>query len=139
MLYDPFPDGVDEHAGDARLAVDGKPGTAWATGDHPGGMSKAGVGLVVDTGGYQSWSAIGILTRTPGFKVEIYSTDQTDTPQGGPTAAGWNREGSKSSVAKEQRIGLKGASSQPQHFLVWITKLPSGRSSASISEITLLP
>jgi type IV secretory pathway VirB10-like protein len=138
-LYDPYPNGVDEHGGDAPLAVDGKQSTAWTTGAHPGGLNKPGVGLVVDTGGYQNWSAMGILTKTPGFDVSIYSTDQADAPQGGPAAAGWKLEGRKSSVAKEQRIALKGASSQPQHFLVWITKLPAGRSTAGLSEIALLP
>jgi hypothetical protein len=138
-LYDPYANGTDEHASAASKAVDGHTGTAWTTGDHPGGLGKPGVGLVVETGGYQRYSAIGIQTATPGFNVEIYSTDAADPPAGGPTASGWRREGSKADVQKQQRVAMKGATSQPSYVLVWITTLPAGKSRAGLSEISLLP
>jgi hypothetical protein len=138
-LYDPYGDGTDEHAAAAGKSVDGHAGTAWTTADHPGGLGKPGVGLVVEAGGYQSYSAIGIQTATPGFKVEIYSTDASDPPAGGPTAAGWRREGSIANVEKQERIAMKGATDQPSYVLVWITTLPAGKSRAGLSEISLLP
>jgi hypothetical protein len=139
-LHDPYSDGTtDEHASTAGKAVDGKVGTAWTTADHPGGLGKPGVGLVIEASGYQSYSALGIQTATAGFSVSIYSTDQSDPPATGPADGGWKLEGSKSSVAKQQRITLKGATAQPQYLLVWITKLPSGKPRAGLSEISLLP
>ena len=140
-LHDPYSDGTtDEHASAAGRAVDGKAGTAWTTADHPGGLGKPGVGLVVEASGYQSYSALGIQTATPGFSVSIYSTDQSSPPAGnraGP--GGWTLEGSKAAVAKQQRITLKGATAQPQYLLVWITKLPGRKPRAGLSEISLLP
>jgi hypothetical protein len=113
--------------------------TAWTTADHPGGLGKPGVGLVLEAGGFQSYSAIGIQTATPGFKVEIYSTSASNPPAGGPSAAGWRREATKSGVKKQQRIALKGATAEPTYVLVWITTLPAGKSRAGLSEISLLP
>ena len=138
-LYDPYANGVDEHGGTAHRAVDGNRTSAWTTGDHPGGLGKPGVGLVVEASGYQSYSALGIQTATEGYAVEIYSTDQPDPPAGGPDQPGWKLEGSRSKVAKQQRIALKGANGQPQYLLVWITKLPARGVRAGISEISLLP
>jgi len=137
-LYDPYANGADEHASAASKAVDGKPKTAWTTADHPGGLGKPGVGLVVETGGYQSYSAIGLQTATPGFKVSIYSTEASDPPAGGPQN-GWKLEATNSSVGKQQRIRMKGATAQPTYLLVWITALPPGKPRAGLSEVTLLP
>jgi hypothetical protein len=137
-LYDPYANGTDEHAGAAPKAVDGKAKTAWTTGDHPGGLGKPGVGLVVETGGYQGYSALGVQTATPGFRVEVYSTQAADPPAGGPSN-GWKLEATKAGVAKQQRIALKGASAQPTYLLIWITALPAGKPRASLGEITLLP
>jgi hypothetical protein len=138
-LYDPFGDGTDEHAAAAPKAVDATAKTAWTTADHPGGLGKPGVGLVLEAGGFQSYSGLGIQTGTPGFRVEVYSTDASDPPAGGPTTAGWRREGGKKSVAKQQRIALKGATEQPTYLLVWITALPAGKPRAGLSELSLLP
>lgn len=139
-LYDPYGSGsTDEHGGDAGKAVDAKSSTAWTTADHPGGLGKPGVGLVVETGGYQDYSALGIQTATPGFSVSIYSTDASSPPAGGPDKPGWKLEATKGSVAKQQRLSLKGATAQPQYLLVWITKLPAGKPRAGLSEISLIP
>jgi hypothetical protein len=141
-LFDPYANGVDEHASQAPRAVDGKAKTHWASGDHPdGNLGKQGVGLVVEASGYQSYSALGIQTSTPGFSVEVYSSDASDPPQAGPDQAGsgWKREGSASNTAKQQRIALKGATGNPHYLLVWITKLPQGKARATLSEVSLLP
>jgi hypothetical protein len=138
-LYDPYGTGEDEHASTAPRAADGSARTAWTTADHPDGLGKQGVGLVVEASGYQEYSALGIQTATSGFAVSIYSTDAADPPQGGPDQPGWKLEGSKASVAKEQRIALKGATANPHYLLVWITKLPAGKTRAGLSEISLLP
>jgi hypothetical protein len=140
-LYDPFADGSDEHAAAAPKAVDGRVRSAWTTGDHPQGLGKPGVGLVLEAGGYQSYSAIGIQTNTPGLRVEIYTTDAAEPPSGDPSASGsgWRREATKANVKKQQRIALKGATGEPSYVLVWITTLPPGKSRAGLSEVSLLP
>ena len=74
---------------------------------------------------------------TPGFSVSVYSSNDNQG-SGDPAANGWKLEGKKSSVGKAQRISLKGANDQPRYLLLWITKLPAGKSRAGISEISLL-
>jgi len=140
-LHDPYANGADEHASAAPKAVDGRASSAWTTADHPGGLGKPGVGLVVEASGYQSYSALGIQTATPGMSVAIYSTDASDPPQAGPDQAGsgWKLEATKTNVAKQQRIALKGATANPHYLLVWITKLPAAKQRAGLSEISLLP
>ena len=139
-LYDPYSDGTsDEHAKQAHRAVDGNEKTAWTTADHPDGLGKAGVGLVVEASGYQAYSALELQTKTPGYSVEVYSTDESDPPAGGPDQPGWQLEGRTAKVKEQQRIRLKGANSDPQYLLVWITKLPARSTRAGISEISLLP
>jgi hypothetical protein len=138
-LYDPYANGADEHASQAPRAVDGSARSAWATADHPDGLGKQGVGLVVEASGYQSYSALGIQTATPGFAVSIYSTDASEPPQGGPDQPGWKLEATRSSVGKQQRIALRGATAEPHYLIVWITKLPPGKQRAGLSEISLLP
>ena len=138
-LYDPYANGDDEHANQAHRAVDGNHKSAWTTADHPDGLGKPGVGLVVEASGYQAYSALGIETATPGYSVEIYSTDAPDPPAGGPDQPGWKREGGAAKTKKQQRIRLKGVNEQPQYLLVWITELPARSTRAGISEISLLP
>jgi hypothetical protein len=140
-LFDPYAGSTDEHANTAGRAVDQKLSTAWTSGDHPGGLGKPGIGLVLETGGFQSWSALGIDTATPGFDASVYSTDQSSPPTAAPDAAGsgWKLEGKQKGVAGHKRIGVRGATSQPTYFLVWITKLPAGKSRVGLSEVTLLP
>jgi hypothetical protein len=139
QVYDTQGSGAGEHAAAAPRAIDGDVHTAWTTADHPGGLGKPGVGLVVETGGFQNYSRLGIQTSTPGFSVSIYATDQSSPPTGGPTAAGWRLVATKRGVAKQQLIAMKGMTQQTRYLLIWITKLPSGRSHAGLSEISLLP
>jgi hypothetical protein len=134
-VYDQSGAGAKEHPSQATRVNDGNMKTAWTTASHPGGLNGSGVGLIVDTGKYQPYTAMGIATSTPGFNVTIYSSDDSKG-SGDPASNGWKLEGRKSGVGKLQKIGLKG--DQPEYLLIWITKLPSGKSSASISEIRLI-
>jgi hypothetical protein len=133
-VYDASGAGAKDHPSKARRTIDGNTKTAWTSGDHSGGSA---VGIVVDTGQAQPYTKVGIATSTPGFNVSVYSSDN-NTGSGDPAANGWKLEGKKSGVAKYQKVGLKGANAQPRYLLIWITKMPSGKSSAGISEISLL-
>jgi hypothetical protein len=136
-LYDPYGSGEDEHASQAPRAVDGRAATAWTSAEHPGGLNKPGVGLVVEASGFQSYSAIGIQTKTPGLDVQIFSTDASEPPQGGPDQPGWKLEATRTNIKEQQRVALRGATAH--YLIVWITKLARGKPRASLSEISLLP
>jgi len=131
--------GTGDNPNDTGLAVDDDVHTTWSTSSYPNGqLGKPGVGLVIDSGGYKNHGAVGLLTKTPGFSVEIYTSSQSSAPTGAPPDPGWTLVGKKSSVGARQRIGL-GDSGTPRWYLVWITALPSGKTKAAISEISLLP
>jgi predicted nucleic acid-binding Zn ribbon protein len=137
FVYDEAGAGANEHPSQANRVNDGSTKTAWTTANHASGLNGSGVGLVVDTGQAQPYTDIGIATSTPGFKVSIYSSNDSKG-SGKPSANGWKLEGKKSGVAKYQKINLKGANDQPRYLLIWITKLPPGKSFAGISEISLI-
>jgi predicted nucleic acid-binding Zn ribbon protein len=125
---DPPYDAFNYGGGSApRRAIDGKTKTGWTT-------SGVNTGLVVDTGQAQPYTKVGIATLTPGFAVTVYSSND-NTGSGDPSANGWKREGSASSVAKYQKIGIKPR--QTRYLLIYITKLPSG-GKASVNEIKLI-
>ena len=136
-VYDASGAGANDHPSQARRVIDGSTKTAWTTGDHPGGLKGSGVGIVVDTGQAQPYTGVGIATSTPGYSVSVYSSND-NKGSGAPAANGWKLEGKKSNIANYQRIGLRGANDQPRYLLIWITKLPPGKSRAGISEISLL-
>jgi hypothetical protein len=139
FVYDPNGSGAGEHSAAAPRAIDGRTRTSWTTASHPGGLGKPGVGLVVEAGGYQSYSGLGIQTATPGFSASVYSTDESSAPTGNPSSSAWRLEATKRSVARQQLVGLKGATAEPRYLLIWITKLPPGKPRAGLAEISLVP
>jgi predicted nucleic acid-binding Zn ribbon protein len=113
-----------------KQAIDGSTKTAWKAG-------SSGIGIVVDTGQAQPYSAVGIATSTPGYAVTIYSSND-NKGSGDPSGNGWKRVGRASSVAKYQEVAIKSPNTPPRYLLVYITKLPSGSSSAAVNEIKLI-
>ena len=83
-----------------------------------------------------------IQTTTPGFAAQVYASDSepTELPYGNPTPLGprgWRGPvGGGASVSSRQRIRL-GVSHPYRYYLLWLTALPPGKQSASISGITL--
>ena len=112
-----------------KQAIDGNTKTAWKAG-------STGIGIVVDTGQAQPYSEVGIATSTPGYAVTVYSSNDNKGSGGDPAANGWTREHSASSVASYQKVGIK--PKQRRYLLIYITKLPSGKSSAAVNEIKLI-
>jgi hypothetical protein len=109
-------------------AIDGDTKTGWTT-------HSVGTGIVVDTGEAQPYGRIGIATSTPGFAATVYSSSDNKGP-GDPASNGWKRVGSASKVAKYQTIRIPPAN--VRYLLIYVTKLPSGQSKASINEVRLL-
>ncbi len=146
--YNPFGTGPENH-NRVQNVVDSDPNTTWSTAHYyERTLKKAGgtgLGVYLDASPRVAARAVEIQTPTPGFDVQIYGADKVDSsyPYGDSTplaARGWHGPlASAASVHDRQRIRLTGpgASSAYRYYLVWLTTLPPGEESASISELTL--
>jgi eukaryotic-like serine/threonine-protein kinase len=144
--YNPFGTGP-ENREDDQSAVDGDPNTSWSTEHYYDGTLKksggTGVGLYVDAAPNVSAKQIEIQTPTPGFSTQIYVANHIDLalPYGDSSslsARGWRGPvGEDPDVRATAHIPLTLGGARYRYYLVWMTKLPPGRESASIAEITL--
>ena len=137
--FDPLGDD-DEHADEARLAVDKDPGTAWTTESYSGGTlaGKKGVGLYVDAAPGVAATQIEIDTPKTGWQVEIYVAPDGDAPNGAPGQGGeWQKVAGGTVKRKRQRFKLRTNGKQYRYYLVWITKLPPGEERVEISDVSL--
>jgi tRNA A-37 threonylcarbamoyl transferase component Bud32 len=144
--YNPFGTGPENHDR-VQNVVDSDPNTEWSTAHYyEGTLKKAGgtgVGVYLDASPRVAARAIEIQTSTPGFNVQIYGANRIDLsyPYGDSTplaARGWQGPlASASAVRNDQRVRFMGNSSAYRYYLVWLTTLPPGQESASISDLTL--
>jgi eukaryotic-like serine/threonine-protein kinase len=144
--YNPFGTGPENH-NRVQNVVDSDPNTIWSTAHYyEGTLKKAGgvgVGVYVDASPGVTARAIEIQTPTPGFAVQIYGAQsiRLSYAYGDPTplaARGWQGPlGSSSSAHSRQRVKLKSGSPAYRYYLIWLTTLPPGQESASISDLTL--
>jgi serine/threonine-protein kinase len=137
--FDPLGDD-DEHADEARLAVDKDPGTSWTTESYSGGTlaGKDGVGLYIDAAPRVAATKIEIDTPKPGWQVEVYAAPAGDAPNGAPGRADeWERVAGGTVKRKRQRFNLRTNGKQYRYYLVWITKLAPGEERVEISDISL--
>jgi len=132
VVYAPYaPTSAD--LGDASRVVDGTTRTAWRTPSFPAG-TRPQVGVYVDLASAQKLRKVVLATPTPGMSVEIYGA--TQGPPDSITAPGWTHLASRGDVGASTTIGLGNRSER--YVLVWIVGLPSGATSAAISELSLL-
>ncbi len=141
--YNPYGTG-DEHNAQAPLAIDGDPNTYWTTYTYDGAaLGKPGTGLYVDASPGVAAAYVTVQTPTPGFTAQVWGADAiTQTGQQDLTKTladrGWVRvDLGDSVVGASQRIRLDTAAHRFRYYLVWITKLPPGRASAELSDVTL--
>jgi hypothetical protein len=144
--YNPFGTGPENHDR-VQNVVDSDPNTEWSTAHYyEGTLKKAGgtgVGVYLDASPRVAARAIEIQTSTPGFNVQIYGANRIDLsyPYGDSTplaARGWQGPlASASGVRNGQRVRFMSNSSAYRYYLVWLTTLPPGQESASISDLTL--
>ena len=90
--YDPEGD-QSENGGDAHLATDGNPTTAWKSEHYRTTFHKSGVGLVLDAGKPVQASRVVVTTDTPGYNAQV---QVGDSPTGPFTAV----SGSKTTTAR---------------------------------------
>jgi hypothetical protein len=132
-LYDPLGQAVGP--GNVRRAVDGNPATSWAVGSR--NLEVPAVGYVLDAGRKRGIRVLEITTGTPGFKVEVYATDEATTPPQ-ITDTRWAHIRDKSKVGRTQRIVLGGGSSEYRKVLLWFTEPPADGTRIRLAELRLL-
>jgi hypothetical protein len=137
-LYDPFK--RDTAAGDAAKAFDGDPNTSFPITVAPGSQ-QIGAGLAVALPKLQGVREIDLKTKTPGFKIEIYATDEEDLPPDvldtrwahlkDVTGVGADDDGAET-------VNLGSGSTKYRHVLLWFTAPPTEGSTVRISELKIL-
>jgi hypothetical protein len=138
--FDPPPGDANENPGQAPLAVDGKPDTAWHTNRYRTpdfNKTKTGVGLVVDLGHAQVVRQVKLILPASGESLQIRAAGA------GVTTAPVDLD-SYLVVASADNVGVQDMLRFPyatntRFLLVWITKLPrdGGGYRGGISEITV--
>ncbi len=144
--YNPFGTGPENH-NRVQNVVDSDPNTLWSTAHYyEKTLAKAGgtgLGVYLDASPGVVARAVELQTPTPGFDVQVYGALRVNLsyPYGDATpltARGWHGPlASATSVRSRQRIKLSSAATPYRYYLLWITTLPPGQESASISELTL--
>ena len=133
--YDPLGDHA-EHPAQVGLAIDGDPSTYWTTESYVNAnLAKRGVGLYLDARPRVTATALEVQTPTPGFDAEVYVA--ASGPPSTVPDPGWKLVAQVSGVHDGQQIPLDTANTPFRYYLLWITKLPPGKSAASIAELTL--
>jgi hypothetical protein len=96
---------------------------------------------VVDLGKLQGVRQINLQTPTPGFRVEVYATDET-TPPPDILDTRWSHIKDVSDVgAKDdgkQKIVLGAGTSKYRNVLLWFTQPPTDGPRLRIAELELL-
>jgi len=136
-VYDPFKRAKD--SGETTRALDGDATTSWYV--DPTIPTQIAVGYVVDLGKLQGVRQIDLQTPTPGFRVEIYATDET-TPPPDILDTRWSHIKDVSNVgAKDdgkQKIVLGAGTSKYRNVLLWFTQPPTDGPRLRITELELL-
>lgn len=137
-LYDPFK--RDTAAGDAAKAFDGDPNTSFPV-TVAAGSQQIGAGLAVALPKLEGIREIDLKTKTPGFKIEVYATDEQDLPPDvldtrwahlkDVTGVGTDGDGAET-------VKLGSGSTKYRHVLLWFTAPPTEGSTVRISELKLL-
>src|SRR5436190_8515951 len=109
--------------------------TVWKSGTFASGIGS-GVGVYVDDGAAGTIHGLGLLTKTPGFDVQVYGYNGDTPPQ---SLSGWTLLGTQANVGQRQKVKLDLKGQQYQLYLVWFTKLPAKGQRFELPEVQLLP
>jgi hypothetical protein len=135
-VYDPY--GRATATAAPGRALDGEAGTSWYV-DPPAGAEQVGVGYALNLGASRGVRVVEITTPTPGFRVEIYASDEATAPPN-ILDTRWAHITDKSDVGEggTTRIVLGAGTSKYQTLLLWITTPPSDGTRVRISELKVL-
>jgi hypothetical protein len=132
--------------GDARLAIDGDPTTAWTAQVDPAVAPRMAEGLVIDLKTARRLSALSMITSSVGMTVEVYGANGHNLPAS-ITDPAWVQLGRPRVVKnKNLRIKLRDSTKAFRFVTLWITKAPAasvGTQAApghvGVGEISLFP
>ncbi len=113
--YDPEGD-RSENDGQAPLATDGDPRTAWQTEHYRSTFGKSGVGLVLDAGRPVQARRLVLTTDTPGYSALVQVGNAPDGP--------FVPISGKKTTATRTVFALKPR--RARYLLVWVTSMPPG-------------
>jgi hypothetical protein len=135
-LYDPLGRANARQPSDPARALDGNRDTSWTvTSSNP---LQPGVGYVVDVGEARGIREVELRTSTPGFKVEVYATDEATAPPE-ITDTRWAHIRDRSDVKATQRIVLSGGGgAEYRQVLLWFTQPPADGARIRLTELRLL-
>jgi eukaryotic-like serine/threonine-protein kinase len=144
--YNPFGTGPENH-NRVQNVVDSDPNTVWSTAHYyEKTLVKAGgtgLGVYLDAAPGVVARALEVQTPTPGFSAQVYGARSVNLsyPYGNTaplSARGWHGPlGSAENIRNRQRIKLSSAATPYRYYLIWLTTLPPGEESASITDLTL--
>lgn len=131
------PDGSPDSPGDAGLAIDGKPDTAWATDRYydadPFPKFKPGVGLIVSLREPTPINAVTVDQNSAGTLIQVRGTENPE-----PKSLADTVELTPPTPVQPGTTRIPVTDSRPvSRVVVWITKLGSadGQNRAAIAEI----
>jgi hypothetical protein len=132
--YDPY--GKASATGVADRAIDGDSSTSWyADLKDP---TQAGLGYAIDLGKLQGIREIDLETTTPGFRIEIYATDETELPPD-ILDTRWSHITNVSNVGTKddgkQKIVLGAGTTKYRNLLLWFTKPPTDGARIRLTEV----
>jgi hypothetical protein len=136
-VYDPY--ARVKAGGEATRALDGDTTTSWYV--DPKDPAQIAVGYAVDLGKLQGVRQIELQTPTPGFRVEIYATDETELPPN-ILDTRWSHIKDVSNVGVKddgtQKIVLGAGTSKYRNVLLWFTQPPTDAPRLRLTELKLL-
>jgi hypothetical protein len=136
-IYDPY--GRAKASGESERALDSDPTSSWYV--DPKDAQQLGIGYAVDLGKLQGIREIELQTPTPGFRIEVYATDETQLPPD-ILDTRWGHITNVSNVgAKDegkQKIVLGAGTTKYRNLLLWFTEPPSDGPRLRLTELQLL-
>jgi hypothetical protein len=137
-LYDPYRrDTADPATADPKKALDGEGGTSYPI-TVADGAESVGAGLVLDLGRKQGVRELDVTTKTPGFKIELYATDETVLPPD-ITDTRWAHLKDVTDVGTDTdgkvKVDLGAGTTKYRHVLLWLTTPPTDGFTVRLSEV----
>jgi hypothetical protein len=132
--YDPY--GKSKASGEAERAIDDDPATSWYIDLKD--PAQVGLGYALDLGKLQGIREIELETPTPGFRVEVYATDEAELPPD-ILDTRWSHITNVSDVGTKdngkQKIVLGAGTTKYRNLLLWFTKPPTDGARIRLTEV----
>ena len=132
--------------GDASLAIDGDPATAWTAVVNPATAPKMAQGLLIDLKAKQKVAVLELITSTPGMTVQVYGANGHTVPASITDPAWVPLSALKVVKKKHLRLKLRDAKKAFTFITLWVSKAPASSigtpeapGHVDINEVELFP